>query len=52
MARPGFSADRARKLATNPVSFPAEERVFTDLQRSMLAAGKHVRDAGLPAGQP
>ena len=44
--------DRARKLATNPVSFPAEERVFTDLQRSMLAAGKHVRDAGLPAGQP
>jgi phospholipase C len=44
--------DRARKLATDPVSFPAEERVFTDLQRSMLAAGKHIRDAGLPAGQP
>ena len=44
--------DRARKLATNPVSFPAEERVFTDLQRSTLAAAKHIRDAGLPDGQP
>ena len=44
--------DRAQKLATNPVSFPAEERVFTDLQRSMLAAGQTVRQAGLPAGQP
>jgi phospholipase C len=45
-------AARARKLATNPVSFPAEDRVFTDLQRSMLAAEKHIRDAGLPTGQP
>lgn len=45
-------SDRGHKLATNPVSFPAEERVFTDLQRSMLSAGKHVRDRGLPAGQP
>lgn len=44
--------DRARKLATDPVSFHAEERVFTDLQRSTLAAAKHIRDAGLPAGQP
>jgi hypothetical protein len=44
--------DRARRLATNPVSFAAEDRVFTDLQRSMLAAEKHLRDAGLPTGQP
>jgi phospholipase C len=44
--------DRALKLATNPVSFPAEQRMFTDLQRSMLAAGNNVRQAGLPAGQP
>lgn len=45
-------ADRARKLAINPVSFPAEERLITDLQRSMFAAGKHIRDGGLRAGQP
>ena len=44
--------DRAHKLATKPVSFPAEERMFTDLQRSMLAAGNSVRQAGVPAGQP
>jgi phospholipase C len=48
----GRQTDRSHKLVTNPVSFAAEERVFTDLQRSMLAAAKHVRDAGLPAGQP
>ena len=45
-------ADRARKLVTDPVAFPAEERMFTDLQRSMLAAEKSARGAGLPAGQP
>lgn len=44
--------DRARKLATAPVAFPAESRVFTDLQRSMLAGEQSARQAGLPAGQP
>ncbi len=44
--------NRAHKLATNPVSFPAEEREFTDLQRSILAAEAHIRCAGLPQGQP
>ncbi len=49
----GRHAERARRLATAPVPFPAEQRVFTDLQRSMLAAERHLRtDAHLPWGQP
>jgi hypothetical protein len=44
--------DRAHRLATKPVSFPAEERVFCDLQRSILAAEQHIRTAGLSTGQP
>jgi phospholipase C len=45
-------AKRGEKLATNPVSFPVEERRFTDIQRGMLAAERHLRDKGLPPGQP
>ena len=39
------------RLETTPVSLPAEERLFTDRQRRMLAADKHLRDAGLSVGQ-
>jgi phospholipase C len=45
-------AQRAQKLATDPVAFPAEERLFTDLQRAMLAAEEHLRSNGLTPGQP
>jgi phospholipase C len=45
-------AQRAQKLATDPVAFPAEERLFTDLQLSMLTAEQHLRNAGLPPVQP
>lgn len=45
-------AARAHRFATNPVAFPAEQRVFTDLQRSMLAGEQRLRRAGLPVGQP
>jgi phospholipase C len=42
-----------RKLASAPVSFHAEDRLFTDLQHSMLAAEKELRTKhGLPPGQP
>lgn len=45
-------AQRGEKLATDPVSFPVERRLFTDLQRGMLTAERHLRDRGLPPGQP
>jgi phospholipase C len=45
-------SQRAQKLATDPVSFPAEQRLFTDLQVGMIAAGQHMRGRGLPAEQP
>jgi phospholipase C len=45
-------AGRAQKLMTEPVSFPAEERLFTDLQRNMIALEQHLRGNGLPPGQP
>ena len=45
-------AERALKLAQNPVSFHAETTIFTDLQHNMLAAEQHLRDRGLPHGQP
>ena len=45
-------SDRAAKLAHAPVSFNAEQTIFTDLQTNMLAAEKHLRDHGLPPGQP
>jgi phospholipase C len=42
-----------QKLATAPVSFNAEDRVFTDLQHAMLAAEHAIRtEHGLPVGQP
>jgi phospholipase C len=45
-------AGRAQKLANDPISFHAEERLFTDLQRGMLAAEQHLHSTGHPAGQP
>jgi hypothetical protein len=45
-------ATRAQKLMGDPVSFPAEERLFTDLQRNMIAVEQHLRGNGLPPGQP
>ena len=45
-------AAQAQKLATEPVAFHAEERLFTDLQRAMLAAEKHLQHEGHPPGQP
>ncbi len=45
-------SDRAAKLAKAPVSFNAEATEFTDLQINMLAAEKHLRELGLPHGQP
>jgi phospholipase C len=45
-------AARGRRLATAPVPFNAEDREFTDLQHAMLAAEQHLRDSGLPHGQP
>jgi phospholipase C len=45
-------ANRAKKLVGAPVAFPAEQRIFTDLQRAMLAAEKHIHDEGHPPGQP
>jgi phospholipase C len=45
-------AQRAQKVATAPVPFNAEDRVFTDLQHAMLAAEQHIRSQGLPFGQP
>jgi phospholipase C len=45
-------SQRAQKLATDPVSFPAEQRLFTDLQVGMIAASHHLRSRGLPADQP
>ena len=49
----GRSAARAKKVATDPVAFKAEDRIFTDLQHNMLAAEQHIREQGrLPLGQP
>ena len=49
----GRHAQRATKVATDPVPFKAEERVFTDLQHNMIAAEQHIREhGGLPTGQP
>jgi hypothetical protein len=31
---------------------PRVERIFTDLQHAVIAAEKHLRDNGLPPGQP
>ena len=45
-------SDRATRLAQAPVSFHVEDTIFTDLQTNMLAAEKHLRDRGLPPGQP
>jgi phospholipase C len=49
----GRQANRATKVATAPVPFNAEDRVFTDLQHNMMAAELHIRErGGLPLGQP
>lgn len=48
----GRHSDRVARLAHNPVSFNAEETIFTELQTNMLAAEKHLREQGLPHGQP
>jgi phospholipase C len=48
----GRHSDRAANLAQAPVSFHAETTIFTDLQHNMFAAEKHLRDLGLPLGQP
>jgi hypothetical protein len=48
----GRHAQAAAKVATDPVAFHAEDRIFTDLQRNAIAAEQHIRDQGLPAGQP
>jgi phospholipase C len=45
-------AARARAVATAPIGFKAEERLFTDLQHNMLGAELHLRQHGLPFGQP
>ena len=45
-------SQHAERLVADPVAFPAEERLFTDLQRSMLTAAQHVRGEGLPPHQP
>jgi phospholipase C len=45
-------AARARAVATAPVAFKAEERLFTDLLHNMLGAEVHLRAQGLPVGQP
>jgi phospholipase C len=43
---------RTEKLVSDPVAFPAEARLFTDLQRSTLAAARYLHDQGHPPGQP
>jgi phospholipase C len=48
----GRHAQAAAKVATDPVAFHAEDRIFTDLQHNVIAAEQHIRDQGLPAGQP
>jgi phospholipase C len=45
-------AQRAKKVASAPVPFNAEDRVFTELQHNVLAAEQHIRQQGLPFGQP
>jgi hypothetical protein len=45
-------AKRGQKLVTDLVAFPAEQRLFTDLQRGMLTAERHLHSAGHPPGQP
>jgi phospholipase C len=45
-------AKRGQKLVTDPVSFPAEQRLFTDLQVGMLTAEQHLHSRGHPPGQP
>ena len=48
----GRHAQAAAKVATDPVAFHAEDRIFTDLQHNVIAAEQHIRKQGLPAGQP
>jgi phospholipase C len=48
----GRHAKAAAKVATDPVAFHAEDRIFTDLQHNVIAAEQHIRDQGLPPGQP
>jgi phospholipase C len=48
----GRHAQRATKVATDPVPFNAEDRIFTELQHNVIAAEQHIRDQGLPPGQP
>jgi phospholipase C len=45
-------AERSRKVLTEPLPFPAEARLFTDLQHGMLAAEQHIRGHGLELGHP
>jgi hypothetical protein len=45
-------AARGRKLATDPVVRPAEQRGVNDLQAGIISAATHMRANGLPQGQP
>ncbi len=45
-------AQRALNVLTRVVPFKTEDRLFTDLQHSMLAAERELRDRGLPHGEP
>ena len=45
-------AARGRKLATDPVVRPAEQRRVNDLQAGIISAATHMRANGLPPGQP
>jgi phospholipase C len=45
-------AQQATRVATAPVPFNAEDRIFTDLQHNVIAAEQHIREQGLPPGQP
>jgi phospholipase C len=48
----GRHAQRATKVATDPVPFNAEDRIFTELQYSIIVAEQHIREQGLAPGQP
>jgi phospholipase C len=48
----GRHAQRATKVATDPVPFNAEDRIFTELQHNIIAAEQHIREQGLAPGQP
>ncbi len=43
---------RTQRLLAEPVRFPAEQRLFTDLQRLMISAERELRNKGLPLGHP